>query len=99
MKKQVRFSRGYSPQNNRYAFLHAAFGRLFFAQMGVCHPPLSGFCLPERGTTMRKVPLPDGAKLYLYTAALTALAAGEMSNAAHAVVEVANTLTVNVLTQ
>ncbi|MBL5979721.1 phage tail protein [Comamonas sp. NyZ500] len=44
---------------------------------------------------MRKVPLPDGAKLYLYTAALTALAAGEMSNAAHAVVEVANTLTVN----
>ena len=44
---------------------------------------------------MRKVPLPDGAKLYLYTAALTALAAGEMSNAAHAVVTVANTLTVN----
>ena len=43
---------------------------------------------------MRKVPLPDGAKLYLYTAALTALAAGEMSNAAHAVVEVANTLEV-----
>ncbi|WP_255439804.1 hypothetical protein [Comamonas sp. Z3] len=42
---------------------------------------------------MRKVPLPDGAKLYLYTAALTALAAGEMSNAAHAVVEVANVLT------
>lgn len=41
---------------------------------------------------MRKVPLPDGAKLYLYTAALTALAAGEMSNAAHAVVSVANNL-------
>lgn len=44
---------------------------------------------------MRKVPLPDGAKLHLYTAALTALAAGEMSNAAHAVVTVANTLEVN----
>ncbi|CUB01265.1 phage tail tube protein [Comamonas thiooxydans] len=44
---------------------------------------------------MRKVPLPDGAKLYLYTAALTALAVGEMSNAAHAVVTVANTLTAN----
>lgn len=44
---------------------------------------------------MRKVPLPDGAKLYLYTAALTALAAGAMSNAAHAVVTVANTLEVN----
>lgn len=43
---------------------------------------------------MRKVPLPDGAKLSLYTAALTALAAGEMSNAAHAVVTVANTLEV-----
>ena len=41
---------------------------------------------------MRKVPLPDGAKLYLYTAALTALAAGAMSNAAHAVVTVANDL-------
>lgn len=41
---------------------------------------------------MRKVPLPDGAKLNLYTAALTALAAGAMSNAAHAVVTVANTL-------
>lgn len=36
---------------------------------------------------MRKVPLPDGAKLYLYTAALTALAAGAMPNAAHAVVQ------------
>ena len=44
---------------------------------------------------MRKVPLPDGAKLYLYTAALTTLAAGEMSNAAHAVVTVDNTLTAN----
>lgn len=44
---------------------------------------------------MRKVPLPDGAKLYLYTAALTALAAGEISNAAHAVVTVANTLAAN----
>lgn len=44
---------------------------------------------------MRKVPLPDGAKLYLYTAVLTALAAGEMSNAAHAVVTVPNTLAVN----
>ncbi|MBS3019127.1 hypothetical protein DJFAAGMI_01866 [Comamonas sp. PE63] len=44
---------------------------------------------------MRKVPLPDGAKLYLYTAALTALAAGELSNAAHAVVTVANTLEAN----
>ncbi|WP_417283755.1 phage tail tube protein [Comamonas sp.] len=43
---------------------------------------------------MRKVPLPDGAKLSLYTAALTALAAGVMSNAAHAVVTVANTLEV-----
>ncbi|MDR3063963.1 MAG: phage tail protein [Comamonas sp.] len=43
---------------------------------------------------MRKVPLPDGAKLYLYTAALTALAAGEVSNAARAVVTVANTLAV-----
>lgn len=43
---------------------------------------------------MRKVPLPDGAKLSLYTAALTALAAGVMSNAAHAVVTVANTLAV-----
>lgn len=41
---------------------------------------------------MRKVPLPDGAKLNLYTAALTALAAGAMSNAAHAVVTVTNTL-------
>lgn len=41
---------------------------------------------------MRKVPLPDGAKLYLYTAALTALAAGAMSNAAHAVVSVVNDL-------
>ncbi|RDI10983.1 phage tail tube protein [Comamonas sp. AG1104] len=41
---------------------------------------------------MRKVPLPDGAKLNLYTAALTALAAGAMSNAAHAMVTVANTL-------
>ena len=43
---------------------------------------------------MRKVPLPDGAKLYLYTAALTALAAGAISNAAEAVVTVANTLAV-----
>ncbi len=41
---------------------------------------------------MRKVPLPDGAKLSLYTAALTPLAAGGISNAAHAVVTVANTL-------
>lgn len=41
---------------------------------------------------MRKVPLPDGAKLSLYVAALTALPAGAMSNAAHAVVMVANTL-------
>ena len=43
---------------------------------------------------MRKVPLPDGAKLYLYTAALTAMAAGAISNAAEAVVTVANTLAV-----
>lgn len=43
---------------------------------------------------MRKVPLPDGSKLYLYTAALTALAAGAISNAAEAVVTVANTLAV-----
>lgn len=43
---------------------------------------------------MRKVPLPDGAKLSLYTAVLTALTAGEMSNAAHAVVTVANALQV-----
>ncbi len=42
---------------------------------------------------MRKVPLPDGAKLYLYTAALTAIAAaGAISNAQEAVVTVANTL-------
>ena len=43
---------------------------------------------------MRKVPLPDGAKLSLYTAALTAMAAGAISNAAHAVVTVANSLQV-----
>ena len=43
---------------------------------------------------MRKVPLPDGAKLSLYTAALTAMAAGAISNAAHAVVTVANNLQV-----
>ncbi len=41
---------------------------------------------------MRKVPLPDGAKLSLYLAALTALPAGVMSNAADAVVTTANTL-------
>lgn len=44
---------------------------------------------------MRKVPLPDGAKLYLYTAALAAIAAaGAISNAQEAVVTVANTLAV-----
>ncbi len=41
---------------------------------------------------MRKVPLPDGAKLSLYLAALTALPAGVMSNATDAVVTTANTL-------
>lgn len=44
---------------------------------------------------MRKVPLPDGAKLSLYTAALTELPAGAISNAAEAVVTVTNTLVVN----
>lgn len=44
---------------------------------------------------MRKVPLPDGAKLYLYTAALTPLPSGSISNAAEAVVAVTNTLTAN----
>ena len=43
---------------------------------------------------MRKVPLPDGAILSLYAAALTAMAAGAISNAQHAVVTVANTLAV-----
>lgn len=43
---------------------------------------------------MRKVPLPDGAILSLYAAALTAIAAGAISNAQHAVVTVANTLAV-----
>ena len=42
---------------------------------------------------MRKVPLPDGAKLSIYTAALTVIAAaGVISNAQNAVVTVANTL-------
>lgn len=42
---------------------------------------------------MRKVPLPDGAKLSLYTAALVATVAdGAISNAQHAVVTVENTL-------
>lgn len=44
---------------------------------------------------MRKVPLPDGAKLSLFTAALVAIAAaGLISNAQHAVVTVANSLAV-----
>lgn len=41
---------------------------------------------------MRKIPLPDGAKLYLYTEALTVSASGAMSNAAEAVVTATNTL-------
>jgi hypothetical protein len=44
---------------------------------------------------MRKVPLPDGAKLSLYTAALAAtMVDGAISNAQHAVVTVENTLVV-----
>ncbi len=46
---------------------------------------------------MRKVPLPDGAKLYLYTAALSATATGAASNAAHMVVTAENTLAVKAL--
>ena len=62
---------------------------------------MGGFLLPaiERvflclkgAKTMRKVPLPDGAILSLYTAALTALPAGAVSNAQHAVVTTTNTL-------
>lgn len=41
---------------------------------------------------MRKVPLPDGAKLSLFVGALTALPAGAMSNAQNAVVSTVNTL-------
>lgn len=44
---------------------------------------------------MRKVPLPDGAILSLYTAALTALASSTISNAQNAVVTVDNSLAVN----
>lgn len=43
---------------------------------------------------MRKVPLPDGAKLFLYTAALNATINGAASNAANMVVTAANTLAV-----
>lgn len=44
---------------------------------------------------MRKVPLPDGAKLYLATALGSALAFGTASNAANAVVTVENSLKAN----
>lgn len=43
---------------------------------------------------MRKVPLPDGAKLFLYTAALNATITGAASNAVNMVVTAANALAV-----
>ena len=46
---------------------------------------------------MRKVPLPDGARLSLYTAALVAAVTGVASNAADMVVTGANTLAAKVL--
>lgn len=46
---------------------------------------------------MRKVPLPDGARLSLYTAALVAAVTGAASNAANLVVTGANTLAAKVL--
>lgn len=46
---------------------------------------------------MRKVPLPDGARLSLYVSALAATITGSASNAAHLVVTAANTLDVKAL--
>lgn len=46
---------------------------------------------------MRKVPLPDGARLFLYTGALAATITGAASNAASMVVAAANTLAVKTL--